>query len=114
MNGECKLDYADINQMAGRGNRSQGVPEATVILTKSKEEASCDTILAANDFALDIDLVDRLKYFYNDYPRLNFTRSRSKALRHELREYMKEKGWKNRIDTLSENARLLLTGGTLD
>lgn len=34
MNGECKLNTADIEQAAGRGNRSQGQPKATVIMTK--------------------------------------------------------------------------------
>ena len=35
MNGEHKLTTADCNQLAGRGNRSQAIPSALLIMIKS-------------------------------------------------------------------------------
>ena len=49
MNGELKLRNSNILQMAGRGNRSQGVPTAHVILCKeSPKGRNVDAILTTN------------------------------------------------------------------
>ena len=50
VNGKLELSYSDIIQISGRGNRSQGIPEALCILTKAHPDKGEDleAILKAN------------------------------------------------------------------
>jgi len=49
MNGKLLFNHSDIEQMAGRGNRSQGVSKAHVFLCDLHKHNSIDAILYQND-----------------------------------------------------------------
>ena len=49
MNGDHKLTTADVHQMAGRGTRSQGIPEATIVMIAAKLKVSVKAVLSSND-----------------------------------------------------------------
>lgn len=66
MNGEHKLTTADINQLAGRGNRSQAIPSALLIMINSTYEVDAMAIIQRNDDVGEVNQVpDNVKRLYD-------------------------------------------------
>ena len=56
--------------MAGRGSRSQGVPRATVYLTKDSKGTDVDSILKQNDCKMLKSASEWIKHLFERYPKL--------------------------------------------
>ena len=71
MNGDQLLTLADVKQMAGRGNRSQGTLSATIIMAKPFAGANCEDVLEANAKRYTTEVLNVLKRVYKTWPTLN-------------------------------------------
>ena len=91
MNGEHKLTTADCNQLAGRGNRSQAIPSALLIMIKSTYDVDALAIVQTNDEAGEINQVpDNVKRLYDRWPSLAKEKPDKRA---RIAEVLKGEGW---------------------
>jgi len=67
MNGALEFNSADIEQMAGRGNRSQGTSSAHVFLCSSTKGKSIEAILSTNNSKVVTEAATWLKNLFERY-----------------------------------------------
>ena len=91
MNGEHKLTTADINQLAGRGNRSQAIPQALLIMINSFYDVDAAAIIQSNDEAGEVHQVpDNVKRLYDRWPTLAKEKPDKRA---RIADVLKGEGW---------------------
>lgn len=91
MNGEHKLTTADINQLAGRGNRSQAIPQALLIMINSVYDVDAAAIIQSNDEAGEVHQVpDNVKRLYDRWPTLTKEKPDKRA---RIADVLKGEGW---------------------
>ena len=66
-NGKLMFRHSDIAQIAGRGNRSQGLPSALVIMTSAAKGTDPQSILDANSVESAGNLPDMIDNVYNKF-----------------------------------------------
>ena len=66
-NGKLMFRHSDIAQIAGRGNQSQGLPSALVIMTSAAKGTDIQAILDANSVENAGDLPDMIDTVYNKF-----------------------------------------------
>ena len=70
MNGALEFNSADIEQMAGRGNRSQGTSSAHVFLCSLTKGKSIEAILSTNNSKVVTEAATWLKNLFERYKEL--------------------------------------------
>ena len=108
MNGEHKLTTADCNQLAGRGNRSQAIPSALLIMIKPTYDVDALAIVQTNDEAGEINQVpDNVKRLYDRWPSLAKEKPDKRA---SIAEKLTGEGWMREEWPLTNDERNWLHG----
>ena len=90
MNGEHKLTTADINQLAGRGNRSQSIPEALLIAINPAYGVDALSIIQKNDEGGEVNQVpENVKRLYDRWHSL----AKHSEKRERIIAVLKNEGW---------------------
>ena len=110
MNGDHKLTTADLNQLAGRGTRSQTIPTATLIAIKPLKGANAQSIITKNDEGGAVNHVpDNVKRLYDRWSSLS---SKDTKKRTRIIAVLKDEGWMQEEWKLTTEDRNWLYGVT--
>ena len=85
MNGALEFNSADIEQMAGRGNRSQGTSSAHVFLCSSTKGKSIEAILSTNNSKVVTEAATWLKNLFERYKDLQPVSEKPKTAQAKFR-----------------------------
>ena len=92
MNGDHKLTTADVHQMAGRGTRSQGIPEATIVMIAAKLKVSVLAVLSSNDDDGAVNTVPgNVRRLYDRWP--SIAQGKNDVRRKRIAEALKDDAW---------------------
>ena len=113
MNGALEFNTADIEQMAGRGNRSQGTSSAHVFLCSSTKGKSIEAILGMNDSKVVTDAATWLKNLFERYKELPVSEKPKTALakfRNKVVQALANGKWLTHHDQIDKDVKDWLQG----
>lgn len=113
MNGELLFNHSDIEQMAGRGNRSQGVSKAHVFLCSLAKHDSIEAILQQNDGKVLTDAavwMQNLFARYDELPQHQKPGKLRNKFRNRVVEALENLRWLTHHDEIDQDVRDWLEG----
>jgi len=113
MNGALEFNTADIEQMAGRGNRSQGTSSAHVFLCSSTKGKSIEAILSTNNSKVVTEAATWLKNLFERYKELPGGEKPKTALakfRNKVVQALANRRWLTHQDQIDKDVKDWLQG----
>lgn len=113
MNGALEFNTADIEQMAGRGNRSQGTSSAHVFLCSSTKGKSIEAILSTNNSKVVTEAATWLKNLFERYNELPVSEKPKTALvkfRNKVVQALANGKWLTHHDQIDKDVKDWLQG----